>query len=56
MASKRKAYSPKGKPRSPAETFNEFIKDLLSGAIKATKMVVGGSPRKPDITYDDPNG
>lgn len=56
MASRRKPYKPKVKTRSAEEVFNEFIKDLLSGTIKATKLVVGGSKNKPQLEYDDPNG
>lgn len=56
MASRRKTYQPRKKLRSAAELFNEFIKDLLAGTIQATRLVVSGSARKPELKYDDPNG
>lgn len=56
MASKRKVYRPKTKTHSPQEVFGAFMRDLLSGVIAATKLVVTGTPHKPDLSYDDPNG
>lgn len=56
MASKRKAYRAKTKTRTPQELFGAFMRDLLSGVIAATKLLVTGTPHKPDLSYDDPNG
>lgn len=56
MASRRKRFQPPGKTRSAAQVFNEFIKALLAGTIQATKLAVGGTARRPELSYDDPNG
>ena len=56
MASRRKDYTPQKKTRSAASLFNEFIKDLLAATIAATKLIAQGSPKKPKLRYDDPNG
>jgi hypothetical protein len=57
MASRRKKFRPTIKTRSSAQVFNEFIKDLLRGAIQATRLVVtGGTANRPELSYDDPNG
>ena len=56
MASKRKPFVARVKTRTAFDLFAAFIADLLSGAIKATHMVIGGSKHKPTISYDDPNG
>jgi len=58
MASRRKPYTPRGKPRrrSAAQLFNEFIKDLLSGTIQATKLVEKRNNKRVELAYDDPNG
>lgn len=56
MATRRKTFAARIKTRTAAQLFNEFIKDLLSGTIKATKLLVTGTPRKPVLRYDDPNG
>jgi hypothetical protein len=58
MASRRKPYRPKGKPRrlSAAQIFNEFIKDLLAGTIQATKLIERRNDKRVELSYDDPNG
>ena len=56
MASARKHFKATVKTRNAPETFAAFIADLLSGAVKATKMFVTGPANKPTIEYDDPNG
>lgn len=56
MATRRKTFTPRVKTRTAAQLFNEFIKALLAGTITATKLVVAGTARKPELRYDDPNG
>lgn len=62
MAAVRKKYTPKtgpsGKPKAlPQQQYADFIADLLSGTIQATKLEESRAPRANfALNYDDPDG
>lgn len=59
MATARKTFNRHNHPErfEPPDVFADFLKDLLSGAIAATKLVETRNGRgNLVLTYDDPNG
>lgn len=57
MAQRRKRFRPAVKVRRSEDVYAAFIAAVLSGDIQAIKLIVaGGTPRRPEFTYDDPNG
>ena len=55
MAAARKKFKPK-KGRGDREVYQEFIDQLLTGEVKATKVYDGKKNGKADLEYDDPEG
>ena len=47
MATRRKDFTPRNKARTLAALANEFIKDLLDQVIRANRLIVGGTKKKP---------
>lgn len=58
MASARKKFKPKKKDAfEPTEVHAAFMKDLLAGDVKATRLYAGvGARGNLELEYDDPNG
>lgn len=59
MAARRKAYGRTKHPErfEPQDVYANFVGDLLSGTVTATKLVETRDPKgNLVLTYDDPNG
>lgn len=58
MASARKTFNPKKSGDTDRVVYKSFIDDLLSGTVKAEKLVEtkNGQGKLTKLEYDDPNG